>query len=138
MSLGVGKGDEVITSPFTWISTAEVITLLGATPVFCDINDTFHINPKSIKITSKTKVIMPVSLFGHIYDVDAIQDIVEKADHKIYIVEDAAQSFGSVGNKKSCSVGDIGCTSFFPSKPLGCFGDGGMCFTDNDELAKKT
>ena len=125
---------EVITVPFTWISTAEVIKLLGFKPVFCDIDkDTFNMDPLSLQnfITEKTKVVMPVSIFGQIYEI--------KYNTKIYIIEDAAQSFGSIDKlgRKSCSVSDIGCTSFFPSKPLGCFGDGGMCFTNNDELANK-
>lgn len=146
MALNIGPSDEVVTIPFTWISTAEVIRLLGAKPVFCDIDkDTFNMDTLSLRnaITEKTKVVMPVSLFGQIYDVEGVQTVVREAEkrygHKIYIIEDAAQSFGSLDskNRKSCSVGDIGCTSFFPSKPLGCFGDGGMCFTDNDELGTK-
>ena len=140
------KNLEVITVPFTWISTAEVIKLLGFKPVFCDIDkDTFNMDPLSLQnfITEKTKVVMPVSIFGQIYEVDKIKEIVKNAEikynTKIYIIEDAAQSFGSIDKlgRKSCSVSDIGCTSFFPSKPLGCFGDGGMCFTNNDELANK-
>ena len=146
MALNIGSSDEVVTIPFTWISTAEVIRLLNAKPVFCDINpNTYNMDVDSLKnvITEKTKVVMPVSLFGQIYDVEGIQRVVRDAEqrygHKIYVIEDAAQSFGSLDNKnrKSCSVGDIGCTSFFPSKPLGCFGDGGMCFTNYKELATK-
>ena len=146
MAVGVTNIDEVVTIPFTWISTVEVIKLLGAKPVFCDINrDTFNMDPQSLKnvITKKTKVVIPVSIFGQIYDIKGVNDIVQEAEltygTKIYIIEDAAQSFGSTDDKgkKSCSFGDIGCTSFFPSKPLGCFGDGGMCFTNNEELASK-
>jgi len=146
MAVGITNIDEVVTVPFTWISTAEVIKLLGAKPVFCDIDkNTFNMDPQSLKtvITEKTKVVMPVSIFGQMYDVKGVEAVVHEAEKKygtkIYIIEDAAQSFGSVDNKgrKSCSVGDIGCTSFFPSKPLGCFGDGGMCFTNDDDLALK-
>jgi UDP-2-acetamido-2-deoxy-ribo-hexuluronate aminotransferase len=146
MAVGVTNLDEVVTVPFTWISTAEVIKLLGLKPVFCDVDkDTFNMDPLSLQnvITEKTKVVMPVSIFGQIYEVEKIKKIVNNAEikynKKIYIIEDAAQSFGSIDElgRKSCSVGDIGCTSFFPSKPLGCFGDGGMCFTNNDELANK-
>lgn len=146
MAVGIKSLDEVVTIPFTWISTAEVIKLLGAKPIFCDINkDTFNIDPQCLKsvITKKTKVVMPVSIFGQMYNVDGVRKVVQEAERKygtkIYIIEDAAQSFGSQDNKgrKSCSVGDIGCTSFFPSKPLGCFGDGGMCFTHDKDLALK-
>mgnify|MGYP001118958142 CR=1 FL=1 len=146
MAIGVNPDDEVVTIPFTWISTVEVVKILGATPKFCDISaDTFNMDPKSLEkvITEKTKVIIPVSMFGHIYDVENVLNVVRIAEkrygNKIYIVEDAAQSFGSLDNydRKSCSVSDIGCTSFFPSKPLGCFGDGGMCFTNDDELSLK-
>lgn len=145
MALDVQPGDEVITVPFTWISTAEVIKLLGATPIFCDINpNTFNMDPTLLRkaITERTKVIMPVSIFGQMYDVDEINKIVkeyeEKYNRKIYVIEDAAQSFGAINKKGiSCGVSDIGCTSFFPSKPLGCFGDGGMCFTNDDKLFEK-
>jgi UDP-2-acetamido-2-deoxy-ribo-hexuluronate aminotransferase len=146
MAIGIKEGDEIITTPYTWISTAEVIRLLGAKIVFCDIEkDSFNISPASIrtKITRKTVAIIPVSLFGHIYDVDEIEGLVRHASFmygtKIQIIEDAAQSFGSIykDNRKSCGVSDIGCTSFFPTKPLGCFGDGGMCFTNNYILAEK-
>jgi UDP-2-acetamido-2-deoxy-ribo-hexuluronate aminotransferase len=146
MAVGAMYLDEVVTVSFTWISTAEVIKLLGLKPVFCDVDkDTFNMDPLSLQnvITEKTKVVIPVSIFGQIYEVEKIKEIVKNAEikynKKIYIIEDAAQSFGSIDNlgRKSCSVGDIGCTSFFPSKPLGCFGDGGMCFTNNDELANK-
>ena len=146
MAVGVSGLDEVVTVPFTWISTVEVIKLLGIKPIFCDIDkNTFNIDPKSLQkvITKNTKVVIPVSMFGHIYDVEGVKKVVYEAEqkfgNKIYIIEDAAQSFGSIDDKKrkSCSVSDIGCTSFFPSKPLGCFGDGGMCFTNNDFLASK-
>jgi UDP-2-acetamido-2-deoxy-ribo-hexuluronate aminotransferase len=145
MALDVGPGDEVITVPFTWISSAEVICLLRATPIFCDIDkDTFNMDPQSLAnaITEKTKVVMPVSMFGQMYDEAGVRKVVKDAEEKfgtkIYVVEDAAQSFGAVSSTgKSCSVGDIGCTSFFPTKPLGCFGDGGMCFTESKELDQK-
>ena len=136
---------DVITVPFTWISTAEVINLAGFKPKFCDVDkDTYIMDPLALRnvITKNTIAIIPVSLFGQIYD-EKIKEIVEEAEikygTKIYIIEDAAQSFGAINHSgnKSCSVSDIGCTSFFPSKPLGCFGDGGMCFTNNDELANK-
>lgn len=143
MAVGVKSGDEVVTVPFSWISTAEVIKLLGAKPIFCDIDhNSFNMdtNLLSDKISKKTKVVMPVSIFGQVYDVVGVRDVVREAERrfgtKIRIIEDAAQSFGAEHKEGySCSVADIGCTSFFPSKPLGCFGDGGMCFTDDDELA---
>ena len=146
MAIGVEEKDEIITVPFTWISTVEVIKLLGLKPIFCDIDkDTYNIDSTSLEnvITEKTKAVIAVSIFGQIYDVEKIKNIVKNAEikynKKIYIIEDAAQSFGSIDvlGRKSCSVGDIGCTSFFPSKPLGCFGDGGMCFTNNDDIANK-
>lgn len=144
MAVGVKAGDEVITVPFTWISTAEVICLLGAKPVFCDINDKFCMEPSSLNrvISRKTKAVIPISMFGQLYDVSGINSVIENAQArygtKIYVIEDGAQSFGAERlDGKSCAVGDIGCTSFFPTKPLGCFGDGGMCFTNNNELAKK-
>ncbi|MDH4262369.1 MAG: DegT/DnrJ/EryC1/StrS family aminotransferase [Spirochaetia bacterium] len=138
MALGVGAGDEVITTPFTFIATAEVIALLGAIPVFVDIDEkTYNLNPDLIKkkITKKTKAIMPVSLYGQCADYDAINAIA--AESSIPVIEDAAQSFGaSYKGKKSCGLTEIGCTSFFPSKPLGAYGDGGAMFTNNDEHAK--
>lgn len=137
MALGIGVGDEVITTPFTWISTAEVIALLGATPVFIDINpNTYNIDVNQIEsaITSKTKAIIPVSLFGQMPDCEQIMKIASK--YNIKVIEDAAQSFGATRNgKRSCSVTHIGATSFFPAKPFGCYGDGGALFTDDDELA---
>ncbi len=139
MSLGIKPGDEVITTPFTFISTAETIALLGAKPIFVDIDKkTYNINPNGIisKISNNTKAILPVSLFGQIFDVKAIEQISKK--YNIPVIEDGAQSFGaSYKNKKSGNVSLIGTTSFFPAKPLGCFGDGGAVFTSNDNLAKK-
>ena len=137
MAIGIKPGDEVITTPFSFISTVEVIVLLGAKPVFVDIEpDTCNINAELIssKITEKTKAIMPVSLYGQPSDMDEINDIAEK--HGLTVIEDAAQSFGATyKNKKSCNLSKIGCTSFFPSKPLGCYGDGGAIFTSDDKLA---
>lgn len=138
MALGVGRGDEVITTPFSFIATAEVIVLLGATPVFVDIEpDTCNINAALIeeKITPRTRAIMPVSLYGQPADMDEINAIA--ARHGIHVIEDAAQSFGATyKGKKSCNLSTIGCTSFFPSKPLGCYGDGGAIFTSDDQLAQ--
>lgn len=138
MALGIGPGDEVITSPFTFAATAEVIALVGAVPVFVDAEpDTCNIDPTLIEaaVTSRTRVIMPVSLYGQIADMDQINAIAEK--HGLVVIEDAAQSFGaSYRDKKSCAVSRIGCTSFFPSKPLGCYGDGGAIFTNDSALAK--
>ena len=139
MALGIGRGDEVITTPFTFIATAEVISLLGATPVFVDIDEeSYNIDPKLIesRITPKTKAIIPVSLYGQPADMDEINSIAEK--HGIAVIEDACQSFGAVyKGRKSCNLSKIGCTSFFPSKPLGCYGDGGAIFTNDEELAAK-
>ena len=139
MSLNISSGDEIITTPFSFISTAEVIVLLGAIPVFVDIDSqTYNIDPKKIKskITKKTKAIIPVSLYGQPANFDEINKIA--LEYNIPVIEDAAQSFGSQHNgKTSCNLSDIGATSFFPSKPLGCYGDGGACFTNNDELAEK-
>lgn len=138
MALGVGRGDEVITSPFTFVATAEVIALLGATPVFVDVEpDTCNINAASIEaaITERTKAIMPVSLYGQTADMDEINAVANR--HAIPVIEDAAQSFGATyQGRKSCNVSSIGCTSFFPSKPLGCYGDGGAIFVSDDNLAK--
>ena len=139
MALGVGGGDEVITVPYTWISTAEVIALLGAKPVFVDIRpDTWNMGETQVEaaITDKTKAIMPVSIYGQCPDMDAINAIAEK--YNLPVIEDAAQSFGATyKGKKSCNLSTIGSTSFFPSKPLGCYGDGGALFTNDDELAEK-
>lgn len=138
MAIGIKPGDEVITTPFSFIATAEVIVLLGAKPVFVDIEpDTCNINAALIeaKITGKTKAIMPVSLYGQPADMDEINAIAEK--HGLVVIEDAAQSFGATyKGKRSCNLSTIGCTSFFPSKPLGCYGDGGAIFTSDDELAQ--
>lgn len=139
MALGVGPGDEVITTPFTFVATAEVIVLLGATPVFVDIeSDTCNIDANLIEaaITSKTKAIMPVSLYGQPADMDEINAIAARHGN-IPVIEDAAQSFGAeYKGRKSCNLSTIGCTSFFPSKPLGCYGDGGAIFSSDDEFAQ--
>jgi len=158
----IGPGDAVFTSPFTFIATAEVLSLLGATPVFVDIDpQTFNIDPVKLQsaiqaienndaslhpvpiinsirshpsIVLKPKGIIAVDLFGLPADYNRIDTIAE--EHDLFVIEDAAQSFGAALNgKMACSYGDIGCTSFFPAKPLGCYGDGGMCFTGDDELA---
>ena len=139
MALGVGPGDEVITTPFSFISTAETIALLGAKPVFVDIDEaSYNIDARLIesKINNKTKAIIPVSLFGQVSDMDAINALGEK--YGLTIIEDAAQSFGATyKGKKSCNLSTLACTSFFPSKPLGCFGDGGAVFTNDNRLAEK-
>jgi UDP-2-acetamido-2-deoxy-ribo-hexuluronate aminotransferase len=139
MALGIGPGDEVITTPFTFAATAEVIVLVGAKPVFVDIEpDTCNINAALIeaKITPRTKAIMPVSLYGQVADMDEINAIAARHGN-IPVLEDAAQSFGATyRGRKSCNLSTIGCTSFFPSKPLGCYGDGGAIFTNDDELAQ--
>lgn len=138
MALGIGHGDEVITTPFTFVATGEMIALLGATPVFVDVDpQTYNIDPALIEaaITSRTKAIMPVSLYGQCADFDAINEIAAK--HKLPVIEDGAQSFGAIyKGRRSCGLSTIGSTSFFPSKPLGAYGDGGALFTDDDELAK--
>lgn len=137
MALEIKPGDEVITSPFTFIATGEMILLLGAKPVFVDIDPkTYNIDPNLIEqvITPKTKAIMPVSLYGQCADMDEINAIAKR--HQLPVIEDGAQSFGATyKDKKSCGLSTIGCTSFFPSKPLGCYGDGGACFTDDEQLA---
>lgn len=139
MALGVGPGDEVITVPFTWISSAEVIPLVGATPVFVDIDpDTYNIDLKLMEeaITPRTKAIIPVNLFGQMPDYTAINAIAAK--HGIAVIEDAAQSFGATQNgKMSCGMSLIGSTSFFPAKPFGCYGDGGALFTNDSDLNSK-
>ena len=139
MALGIKPGDEVITTPFTFVATAEVIVLLGAKPVFVDIEpDTCNIDASLIeeKITDLTRAIMPVSLYGQPADMDEINAIAARHGG-IPVIEDAAQSFGATyEGKRSCNLSTIGCTSFFPSKPLGCYGDGGAIFTSDDELAK--
>jgi UDP-2-acetamido-2-deoxy-ribo-hexuluronate aminotransferase len=139
IALNINPGDEVITTPFTFIATAETIAFLGAVPVFVDIDEsTYNIDPSKIEvvITSKTKAIIPVSLYGQPADMDEIQAIAGKYNLKIII--DGAQSFGSTYKGKTDSnLGDISCTSFFPAKPLGCYGDGGAVFTNDDILAEK-
>lgn len=145
MAIDIKQDDEVITTPFTFIATAEVISLLGAKPVFVDIQrDTYNIDPEKIadKITPKTRAIIPVSLFGQPADMDEIVSIAqhygERYGHQIYVIEDAAQSLGATyKGMKSANLSDMGCTSFFPSKPLGCYGDGGAITTNNHELANK-
>lgn len=137
MALGIGPGDEVITPGFTYIATAETVALLGAKPVYVDIDPrTYNLDPALLEaaITPRTKAIIPVSLYGQCADFDAINAIAVK--HGIPVLEDAAQSFGATyKGRKSCNLTTIACTSFFPSKPLGCYGDGGAIFTNDDELA---
>jgi len=138
-ALAIGPGDEVITVPFTWISSAEAIGLVGARPVFVDI-DLLDYNLDAARLaqalTPRTKAIMPVSLFGQLPDIEEINRLA--TEHGIPVLEDAAQSFGATRHgKKSCAVSTIGSTSFFPAKPLGCYGDGGALFTDDDSLAEK-
>ena len=139
MALGIGHGDEVITAPFSFIATAEVIALLGATPVFVDIDPkTYNLDTERIEaaISDRTRAVMPVSIFGQCADMTAINAVAGK--HGLPVIEDAAQSFGAEQTaRKSCGLSTIGCTSFFPAKPLGCYGDGGACFTDDDELAAR-
>jgi len=139
MALGVGLGDEVITVPYTWISSAEVIALLGAKPVFVDVrSDTWNMDETllEVAITEKTKAIMPVSIYGQTPNMEAINAIAKKFN--LPVIEDAAQSFGATyKGRKSCNLSTIGSTSFFPSKPLGCYGDAGALFTNDDELAEK-
>lgn len=139
MALDIKPGDEVITTPFTFIATAEMIAFLGAIPVFVDIDEkTYNINPDLIeeKITSKTKAVIPVSLYGQPADMDKINKIAKK--HNLKVIIDGAQSFGSTYDGiRDSSLGDISTTSFFPAKPLGCYGDGGAVFTNDEKLATK-
>ncbi|MBY0237350.1 MAG: DegT/DnrJ/EryC1/StrS family aminotransferase, partial [Burkholderiaceae bacterium] len=139
MALDLQPGDEVITTPFTFAATAEVIVLLGGVPVFVDIQaDTCNIDPQLIEaaITPKTRAIMPVSLYGQVCDMDEINAIAARHGN-IPVIEDAAQSFGATyKGRKSCGLSTFGATSFFPSKPLGCYGDGGALFTNDDVLAQ--
>lgn len=144
MALGLKPGDEVITSSFTFIATAEVIALLGLTPVLVDVDpDTFNIDPKAIlrAITPKTKAIVPVHLFGQSSDMEAVMEIAEK--YKLHVIEDNCQAIGADylfadgTKKKTGTISIVGCTSFFPSKNLGCYGDGGAVFTNDDDLATK-
>lgn len=138
MALGIGPGDEVITTPFTFVATAEAIVLVGATPVFIDIDPkTCNINPELIaaSITKRTKAILPVSLYGQPAEMAAINAIADQ--YNLPVIEDAAQSFGAeYRGHKSCNLSTIGCTSFFPSKPLGCYGDGGAIFTNDTAIAQ--
>lgn len=142
MGLGLKPGDEVITPTFTFIATAEVVALLGLTPVVVDVDwDTMNISADAVRkaITPRTKAIVPVHLFGQCADMDAIMSIAH--EHHLFVVEDACQAIGAQytfrdgTTRQAGTIGDIGCTSFFPSKNLGCYGDGGAIFTDNDELA---
>ncbi|TQK10925.1 DegT/DnrJ/EryC1/StrS aminotransferase family protein [Herbaspirillum sp. SJZ107] len=137
MALGVGRGDEVITTPFTFIATAEVIVLLGATPVFVDVDPaTCNLDAAQIEahVTPRTRAIIPVSLFGQPADMDEINAVA--ARHGLPVIEDGAQSFGAFyRGRRSGNLSTVGCTSFFPSKPLGCYGDGGALFTSDDDLA---
>jgi UDP-2-acetamido-2-deoxy-ribo-hexuluronate aminotransferase len=144
MGLDLQPGDEVITASFTYVATAEVIALLKLTPVLVDVDpETFNIDPDAIQraITAKTKAIVPVHLFGQCADMEKILAIAK--EHKLYVIEDTAQAIGadytfSDGRKaKAGTMGDVGCTSFFPSKNLGCYGDGGAMYTNDHELAKK-
>jgi UDP-2-acetamido-2-deoxy-ribo-hexuluronate aminotransferase len=139
MALGIEPGDEVITTPFTFIATVGMIRLLGAVPVFVDIDPlTYNIQPTLIEhaITPKTKLIIPVNLYGQCADFDAINEIA--STYSLAVIEDAAQSFGAIyKNQYSCNLGLISCTSFFPAKPLGGYGDGGACFTNDSDLADK-
>lgn len=145
MALDIKSGDEVITTPFTFIATAEAIAFLGAVPVFVDIDEkTYNIDPTKIEeaITEKTKAIIPISLFGQPADIDKIQAVIDDKlktnNQKLYMIIDGAQSFGSrYKGKTDSALGDISITSFFPAKPLGCFGDGGAVFTNDDLLAEK-
>ena len=138
MAFGIGSGDEVITPGFTYIATAETVAVLGAKPVYVDVNPkTYNLDIEKLEaaITPRTKAIIPVSLYGQCADFDAINAIAAK--YNLPVIEDAAQSFGATyKGRKSCNLSTIACTSFFPSKPLGCYGDGGAIFTNDDELAK--
>ena len=139
MALGIEKDDEVITTPFTFVATTETIVMIGARPVYVDINPvTYNIDVKKIKekITSRTKAILPVHLYGNPAEMDEIIAIAR--EYNLYVIEDSAQSFGAeYKGKKVCSFGDVACISFFPSKNLGCYGDGGMVVTNNEEIHEK-
>jgi len=144
MGLGLQPGDEVITASFTFVATVEVIALLQLTPVLVDVDpDTFNISPEALRkaITPKTKAIVPVHLFGQSADMDAILDIAK--EHDLYVIEDACQAIGADYHfadgsvRKAGTIGHVGCTSFFPSKNLGCYGDGGALFTNDDALAEE-
>jgi dTDP-4-amino-4,6-dideoxygalactose transaminase len=139
MALGIGPGDEVVTTPFTFVATAETIALLGAKPVYVDIDpQTFNLAPELVEraITPKTRAIIPVHLYGQAADMDPLMELASR--YNISVIEDSAQALGArYKEKKVCSIGDVGCISFFPSKNLGCFGDGGMMVTDDEDLAKR-
>ena len=139
MALDVGPGDEVITPAFTFIATAEAAAVLGATPVYVDIDpETYNLDPARLEdaIGPDTKAVIAVSLYGQCAEFDAINAVARR--HGVSVIEDAAQSFGATyRGKRSCGLSDIGCTSFFPSKPLGCYGDGGAIFTGDDGLAER-
>lgn len=141
MAYDISVGDKVIVPPFTWISTSEVVSLIGAIPVFIDIEEnTYNLDANEVRKYYEqggdAKAILAVSLYGHIANLPELQEIADKYGAKL--IEDGAQSFGAkLGDKYSCGITEIGCTSFFPSKPLGCYGDGGACFTNNDVLADK-
>lgn len=144
MALGLKPGDEVITTSFTFVATVEVIALLGLTPVLVDVlPDTFNIDPEAIRkaVTPRTRAIVPVHLFGQCADMEPVMEIAR--EYSLYVIEDNAQAIGAEyefrdgHRKKAGTIGDIGCTSFFPAKNLGCYGDGGAVFTDDDELAQK-
>jgi UDP-2-acetamido-2-deoxy-ribo-hexuluronate aminotransferase len=139
MAMDIGPGDEVITTPFTFVATASMVKMLGAKAVFVDIDPrTYNLDPAKIAaaITPKTKVILPVNLYGQCADYAKIEKIAK--EHNVLLIEDAAQSFGaSQGNKRSGSFGEISITSFFPAKPLGCYGEGGACFTNSDYYAEQ-
>ena len=139
MGLGIGPGDEVITPGFAYIATAEAIALVGARPVYAEINErSYTIDPASVEalVTPRTRAIMPVSLFGQCADMDALAAIAQR--HGLAVIEDAAQSFGATYHgRRSCNLSLVACTSFFPSKPLGCYGDGGALFTPDAQLAQR-
>ncbi|MEM1244516.1 MAG: DegT/DnrJ/EryC1/StrS family aminotransferase [Pseudomonadota bacterium] len=139
LALDIKAGDEVIVPAFTFIATAEMVSLIGAKPIFIDIDpETYNLDPEKIEaaITAKTKAIMPVSLYGQCADFDAINTIAQQ--YNLAVIEDGAQSFGATyKGKPSCNLSLIGCTSFFPTKPLACYGDGGACFTNDDDIAEK-
>jgi len=138
MALGIGRGDEVITTPFTFFAAVETIILLGGTPVYVDIDPkSYNLDPKLLeaRISNRTKAILPVSLFGQCSDMDRINEIADS--YGIPVIEDAAQSFGATyKGRRSCSLSQIGCTSFFPAKPFGAYGDAGACFTEDPDLAE--
>jgi dTDP-4-amino-4,6-dideoxygalactose transaminase len=137
MALGIGPGDEVVTSPFTFIATAEVVALLGAKPVFADIDErTYNIDPAKLEsaVTPRTKAVIPVHLYGQVCDMDGVMSVAKK--HGLFVIEDACQAIGAEQKgRKACSMGGASALSFFPSKNLGCYGDGGMVLTNDPKLA---